>query len=79
MELLENTLVSGFAKRTYEIELLISGDSIQNILGDLFSCGLGYVFGTLFAALGLWWVSLVWIVASEVTTDLETIINNKIT
>ena len=46
--------------------LFIPGDSIQNILGDLFSCGLGYVLGTLFAALELWWISLVWVVVSEV-------------
>merc|ERR1712098_1024476 len=43
-----------------------TGDSIQNILGDLFSCGLGYVLGTLFAALELWWLSLVWVVVSEI-------------
>jgi len=43
-----------------------SGDSIQNILGDLFSCALGYIIGTVFLALDLWWLSLVWILISEV-------------
>jgi len=42
------------------------GDSIQNILGDLVSCALGYVLGTVFAAVEFWWISLIWIVASEV-------------
>merc|ERR1712106_838629 len=42
-----------------------SGDSVQNVLGDLTSCGFGFVLGTLFAALDLWWISLVWIVSSE--------------
>eukprot|EP00092_Neocalanus_flemingeri_P017546 GFUD01018984.1.p1 GENE.GFUD01018984.1~~GFUD01018984.1.p1 ORF type:complete len:201 (+),score=52.98 GFUD01018984.1:48-605(+) len=46
------------------------GDSIQNILGDLFSCGLGYVLGTLFAAVELWWISLVWVVVSEIVCIL---------
>ena len=42
------------------------GDSIQNIIGDLLSCALGYVLGTVFAAVELWWLSLVWVVLSEV-------------
>merc|ERR1739838_1069839 len=42
------------------------GDSIQNILGDLLSCGLGYILGTVFAAVELWWLSIVWAVLSEV-------------
>ena len=45
-----------------------SGDSIQNIAGDLFSCAFGYVLGTFFAALELWWLSLVVIVISEVSS-----------
>ena len=45
---------------------LILGDSIQNILGDIFSCALGYIVGTVFLAVELWWLSLVWIVISEV-------------
>ena len=43
------------------------GDSIQNILGNIFSCGLGYVLGTFFATLELWCILLVWIVLSEVS------------
>ena len=50
----------------------VPGDSIQNILGDLFSCGLGYVLGTLFAALELWWLSLVWVIVSEVEYKVKT-------
>ena len=50
----------------------IPGDSIQNILGDLFSCGLGYILGTLFAALEVWWLSLVWILVSEVEYNVKT-------
>ena len=42
------------------------GDSIQNILGDIVSCGLGYIIGTVFLAVELWWLSLVWILISEV-------------
>ena len=48
------------------ISLSFTGDSIQNILGDLISCGLGYIIGTVFLAVELWWLSLVWIVVSEV-------------
>merc|ERR1712154_748274 len=35
-----------------------NGDSIQNILGDILSCSLGYIIGTLFAALDFWWLSI---------------------
>ena len=49
---------------------VFSGDSIQNILGDLFSCGLGYIIGTVFLAVELWWLSLVWILISEVISNL---------
>ena len=45
----------------------ISGDSIQNIVGDVLSCAVGYILGTLFLALDLWWLSLVWVAVSEVT------------
>ena len=41
------------------------GDSIQNILGDLLSCGAGYALGTAFHVSGVWWASLVWVVVSE--------------
>ena len=40
---------------------------MQNILGDVLSCALGYILGTLFLALDLWWLSLVWVAVSEVT------------
>merc|ERR1711953_1477616 len=43
-----------------------NGDSIQNILGDILSCAIGYIVGTLFAAVELWWLSLVWVVISEI-------------
>ena len=46
------------------------GDSIQNILGDIVSCGLGYIIGTVFLAVELWWLSLVWILISEVCRTL---------
>merc|ERR1712142_1247251 len=46
------------------------GDSLQNILGDLLSCGGGYLLGTLFAPLELWWLSLVWLVLSELACIL---------
>ena len=45
---------------------LHAGDSVQNILGDVLSCALGYILGTLFLALDLWWLSLVWVAVSEV-------------
>ena len=43
-----------------------TGDSIQNILGDVLSCAVGYILGTVFLAIELWWLSIVWIVVSEV-------------
>merc|ERR1712130_501941 len=42
------------------------GDSIQNILGDLVSCALGYILGTVFAAVELWWLSIVLVLLIEV-------------
>jgi len=42
------------------------GDSVQNIIGDVFSCGLGYILGTVFLAVELWWLSVVWALVSEV-------------
>ena len=45
---------------------LNTGDSIQNILGDVLSCAVGYILGTVFLAIELWWLSIVWIVVSEV-------------
>ena len=46
--------------------VLFLGDSIQNILGDIVSCGLGYIIGTVFLAVEMQWLSLVWILISEV-------------
>ena len=51
----------------FKLKWLTIGDSIQNILGDILSCALGYILGTLFLALDVWWLSLVWIVLSEVS------------
>ena len=45
----------------------LSGDSVQNIIGDVFSCGLGYILGTIFLAFELWWLSIVWALVSEVS------------
>jgi len=42
------------------------GDSIQNILGDLVSVALGYILGTVFAAVELWWLSIVFVLLIEV-------------
>jgi len=47
-----------------------NGDSIQNILGDVLSCALGYIIGTVFLAVELWWLSIVWIVVSEIVCIL---------
>ena len=46
----------------------LPGDSVQNIIGDIFSVGLGYILGTVFLAVELWWLSIVWILVSEVDT-----------
>ena len=46
---------------------IMSGDSVQNIIGDVFSCGLGYVLGTVFLAFEFWWLSIVWALVSEVS------------
>ena len=45
----------------------LPGDSVQNIIGDVFSCGLGYILGTIFLAFELWWLSIVWALVSEVS------------
>ena len=44
----------------------LSGDSVQNIIGDIFSVGLGYILGTVFLAVELWWLSILWTALSEV-------------
>merc|ERR1712079_74283 len=47
-----------------------NGDSIQNIVGDVLSCAVGYILGTVFLAVELWWLSIVWILVSEVVCIL---------
>ena len=42
------------------------GDSVQNIVGDIISMVVGYTIGTMFFQVGVWWLSIVWILASEV-------------
>ena len=42
------------------------GDSVQNIVGDITSCALGFLVGTFFEKKGMSWGSLVWILVSEV-------------
>ena len=44
----------------------LPGDSVQNIIGDIFSVGLGYILGTVFLAVELWWLSVLWTAVSEV-------------
>merc|ERR1711913_117398 len=46
------------------------GDSVQNIIGDIFSVGLGYILGTVFLAVDLWYLSIVWAIVSEVVCVL---------
>ena len=56
---------------------MITGDSIQNILGDVLSCAVGYILGTVFLAIELWWLSIVWIVVSEVNKVLKIIFTQQ--
>ena len=49
---------------------MLTGDSIQNILGDVTSCALGYILGTVFLAIELQFLSVVWILVSEVVCVL---------
>ena len=42
------------------------GDSYQNILGDLTACTVGYLASWWFRQLGVWWLSMVWLLVSEV-------------
>ena len=48
------------------IKKTLPGDSVQNIIGDIFSVGLGYILGTFFLAVELWWLSVLWTAVSEV-------------
>ena len=47
------------------------GDSVKSILGDLSSCALGYFIGAVFLSLEMWWLSVAWIVISEVIYDSQ--------
>lgn len=38
-------------------------------MGDVLSCAVGYILGTVFLAVELWWLSIVWILVSEVGTS----------
>ena len=49
-----------------KIKRTLSGDSVQNIIGDIFSVGLGYILGTVFLAVELWWLSIVFVLLIEV-------------
>ena len=52
------------------------GDSVQNIGGDILAMVLGYSLGTVFYDAGVWWLSMVWIVASEVSICSQFLIEN---
>ena len=36
-------------------------------MGDVLSCAVGYILGTVFLAVELWWLSIVWALVSEVS------------
>ena len=42
------------------------GDSIQNVFGDILSMVFGYSLATLFHSAGIWWLTILSIIASEV-------------
>ena len=46
------------------------GDSVQNIIGDLVSCGAGYVVSTVLGRCGLGWARVAWVAMSEVGTTV---------
>ena len=46
------------------------GDSVQNIMGDLVSCGAGYVVSTVLGRCGLGWARVAWVAVSEVGTTV---------
>jgi hypothetical protein len=41
-------------------------ESIQHVIGAIICCFVGYIFSSNFLNIGVWWFSIVWIVASEV-------------
>ena len=46
------------------------GDSVQNIGGDIMSTVLGYTLGSVFYNARVWWVSMLWILLSEVGRNI---------
>ena len=45
---------------------MLVGDSIKSIFGDLSYCALGYFLGAVFLSLEMCWLSVAWIILSEV-------------
>ena len=41
-------------------------ESIQHVIGAVICCVFGYLVSSLFLNIGAWWLSILWIVASEV-------------
>ena len=41
-------------------------ESIHHVVGAIICCFIGYFFSSFFLAIGVWWLSIVWIVVSEV-------------
>jgi len=53
-------------RRASGTSMFYTGDSVQNIVGDLIACMFGYFLAAEFWAIGVWWVVPVWSVISEV-------------
>ena len=43
-----------------------SKESIHHVVGAIICCFIGYSFSSLFLAIGAWWLSIAWIMASEI-------------
>ena len=41
-------------------------ESIHHVVGAIICCFVGYIFSCIFLNIGVWWLSIVWIVTSEV-------------
>ena len=41
-------------------------ESIHHVVGAIISCLIGYSFSTMFLSIGAWWLSIAWIVISEI-------------
>ena len=41
-------------------------ESIHHVIGSIICCFVGYIFSSIFLNTGVWWLSIVWIVFSEV-------------